>query len=318
MGEFDLIARHFARPTPQALLGPGDDCALVQPSPGYELAVTTDMLVEGTHFLAGTDPRDLGWKTLAVNLSDLAAMGAKPRWVLLAGSLPAADEAWLAPFAEGFHACAQAFGVDLIGGDTTRGPLNLCVTAMGEVPAGQALRRSGACLHDDIWISGHVGLANLGLHQLLGQLELPQRWQRLCIKRLQAPQPRIALGLALRSLAHAAIDISDGLLADLGHVARASGLQARVVLNQLPHLPEGVARAEALDALLAGGDDYELCFTAPTSQRLALGCTAADLDLPLWRIGYMDAASPVGDVLLLGPDEEVIEWSRQGYDHFSA
>lgn len=317
MGEFDLIARYFARSTPGARLGPGDDCALVEPGPGLELAVTTDMLVEGTHFLPGTDPHDLGWKTLAVNLSDLAAMGARPRWVLLALSLPAADEAWLAAFAEGLHACAREFGVDLIGGDTTCGPLNLCVTAIGEVPAGQALRRSGAREGDDIWISGQPGLAALGLAQLQGRLELPPRWRPLCIKRLQAPRPRVQLGQALRPLAHAAIDVSDGLLADLGHIARASNLQARLILNQLPHLPAGVDRAAALDALLAGGDDYELCFTAPASQRLALGCIATDLDVPLWRIGRMEATNPLGAVLLMDADGQVIPRERQGYDHFA-
>ncbi len=317
MGEFDLIARDFARSTPGAILGPGDDGALVQPGPGLELAVTTDMLVEGTHFLPGTDPRDLGWKTLAVNLSDLAAMGARPRWGLLALSLPSADEAWLAAFAEGLHACAREFDVDLIGGDTTRGPLNLCVTAIGEVPAGQALRRNGAREGDDIWISGQPGLAALGLAQLQGRLDLPPRWQPLCIKRLQAPRPRVQLGQALRLLAHAAIDVSDGLLADLGHIARSSNLQARLILNQLPHLPAGVDRATALDALLAGGDDYELCFTAPASQRLALGCLATDLDVPLWRIGRMEAANPLGAVLLMDADGQVIPWDRQGYDHFA-
>lgn len=317
MGEFDLIARYFARSTPGAILGPGDDGALVQPGPGLELAVTTDMLVEGTHFLPGTDPRDLGWKTLAVNLSDLAAMGARPRWGLLALSLPSADEAWLAAFAEGLHACAREFDVDLIGGDTTRGPLNLCVTAIGEVPAGQALRRNGAREGDDIWISGQPGLAALGLAQLQGRLDLPPRWQPLCIKRLQAPRPRVQLGQALRLLAHAAIDVSDGLLADLGHIARSSNLQARLILNQLPHLPAGVDRATALDALLAGGDDYELCFTAPASQRLALGCLATDLDVPLWRIGRMEAANPLGAVLLMDADGQVIPWDRQGYDHFA-
>jgi len=189
LGEFDLIARYFARATPQAVLGPGDDCALVQPAAGMDLALTTDLLVEGTHFLPGTDPHDLGWKTLAVNLSDLAAMGARPRWALLALCLPAAEEAWLAAFAGGFHACAREFGVDLIGGDTTRGPLNLCVTAIGEVPAGQALRRSGAKAGDDIWISGQPGLAALGLTHLQGGLELPPRWQARCIERLQAPGP---------------------------------------------------------------------------------------------------------------------------------
>lgn len=317
MGEFDLIARYFVRPTPSASLGPGDDCALVQPRPGMELACTTDMLVEGIHFLPDTDPRALGWKTLAVNLSDLAAMGAQPRWALLAVSLPSAEAAWLAAFAEGLHDCARTFGVDLIGGDTTRGPRNLCVTAIGEVPVGQALRRSGAQPGDDIWISGQPGLAALGLAQLQGRLELPPSWRSRCIERLQSPRPRVLLGAALRPVAHAAIDISDGLLADLGHIARASGLQARLALEQLPSLPDGVARHVALDALLAGGDDYELCFTAPANQRLTLGCIAADLDVPLTRIGHMTTANPLGEVLLIDAEGAVLPWPRQGYDHFA-
>jgi thiamine-monophosphate kinase len=321
MGEFDLIARYFCRDTPQTMLGPGDDGALIQPSPGMELAVTTDMLVSGVHFLPDTDPHDLGWKTLAVNLSDLAAMGAQPRWALLAGSLPAADETWLAPFAAGFHACAETFHVDLIGGDTTCGPLNLCVTAIGELPAGYALRRDGAKDGDDIWISGQVGLAALGLRCLQGRLNLPEPLRRLCVKRLQAPQPRVGLGLALRFLAHAAIDISDGLLADLGHIARRSGLEACLTLDRFPRLPKGADRAEALEAFLSGGDDYELCFTASPENRFSLGRVAADLDLPLWRVGSLFAASDatlVGHVRLLGPDGENIEWKNRGYDHFCA
>ena len=176
--EFALIDRYFARPTPQAVLGPGDDCALLAPSPGMELAITTDMLVSGTHFLPDTDPHQLGWKTLAVNVSDLAAMGANPRWVLLAGSLPRADEVWIAAFADGLFACAKRYGVDLVGGDTTRGPLNLCITALGEVPAGEALRRDGAQDGDDLWVSGQPGLAALGLAHLQGQLRAPARVSR--------------------------------------------------------------------------------------------------------------------------------------------
>ncbi|MBN9424252.1 MAG: thiamine-phosphate kinase, partial [Candidatus Accumulibacter sp.] len=184
-GEFDLIARYFARPTPSAVLGPGDDCALLAPAPGMELAVTTDMLVVGTHFFADTDPRQLGWKTLAVNVSDLAAMGAVPRWALLAGSLPSADEDWLAAFADGLFACAKRYGVELVGGDTTRGPLNLCVTALGEVPAGRALRRDGARVGDDVWVSGQPGLAALGLAQLRGQADLPAALKTRCLAALQ-------------------------------------------------------------------------------------------------------------------------------------
>lgn len=255
-GEFALIDRYFARPTPSAVLGPGDDCALIATSPGMQLAVTTDMLVAGTHFLPDTDPLNLGWKALAVNLSDLAAMGAKPRWATLAGALPAVDEPWIAKFAEGFFACAAAHGVDIVGGDTTRGPLNLCITALGEVAPGQALRRDGAKAGDLIYVSGRPGLASLGLAHLQGKLELPEPWRRLCQTALEKPRPRVALGLRLLGLASAAIDVSDGLLADLGHIAKRSGMAAAVKLVQLPHLPKGAAydsipRALALDCQLA-------------------------------------------------------------------
>jgi len=320
-GEFALIDRYFARPTPSAVLGPGDDCALLQPSPGMQLAVTTDMLVAGTHFLPDTDPKNLGWKALAVNLSDLAAMGAKPRWVTLAGALPAVDEAWIGKFAEGFFACASEYGVDVIGGDTTRGPLNLCVTAMGEVAPGQALRRDGAQPGDQIWVSGRPGLASLGLALLQGRIELPEPWPRLCIGALEKPRPRVALGLALRGVASAAIDVSDGLLADLGHIAERSGCAAAVKLVQLPHLPKGesydaVLRKMALECQLTGGDDYELCFTAPAAQHLALGRIAADLELPLWCIGEM-TAGPAGTVTVLDPDDKPVEFESKGYDHFA-
>ena len=222
-GEFDLINKYFARPTPSAVLGPGDDCALIAPTPGKQLAVTTDMLVAGTHFLPDTNPRNLGWKALAVNISDLAAMGAQPRWVTLAGALPAVNEPWIAAFAEGFFACAAEYGVDVIGGDTTKGPLNVCVTAIGEVEPGQALRRNGAQAGDQIWVSGRPGLASLGLAYLQDKVKLPEPWPRLCVSALEKPRPRVALGLALNGIASSAIDVSDGLLADLGHIAERSG-----------------------------------------------------------------------------------------------
>ncbi|HRE16515.1 MAG TPA: thiamine-phosphate kinase [Rhodocyclaceae bacterium] len=316
--EFDLIARHFTRPTPGAVLGPGDDCALIAPSPGMQLAITTDMLVAGTHFLPDTDPERLGWKTLAVNLSDLAAMGAQARWATLAGSLPQADETWIAAFTRGLFACAERYDIDLIGGDTTRGPLNLCVTAIGEVAPGAALRRDGAQVNDDIWVSGKPGMAGLGLAQLQGKVELPEPWKKLCIAALEKPQPRMALGLALRGVASAAIDVSDGLLADLGHIAERSQLAAAVHLTQLPHLPKGIARALALDCQLAGGDDYELCFTAAPAQRLAIGQIAADLELPLWCIGEMRAGEgeAAGTVTVYDPDDNPVTFDHTGYDHF--
>ena len=315
-GEFDLIARYFARPTPQAVLGPGDDCALLAPSSGMELAITTDMLVSGTHFLPDTDPFQLGWKSLAVNLSDLAAMGAKPRWVLLAGSLPSADETWIAAFSNGFFACTERYGVDLVGGDTTRGPLNLCITALGEVPTGAALRRSGAQAGDDLWVSGQPGLAALGLAQLQNRIKLPEALATRCIASLQRPLPRVELGQALlnRQLAHAAIDISDGLLADLGHIAERSRVDAEVFETQLPYLPVGADPKAARNAQLAGGDDYELVFTAPLEKRHELAKLAAQLDLPLWRIGRIIEGK--GEVRLLDQNGQSIPVQQKGFDHF--
>lgn len=316
--EFDLIARYFARPTPQAVLGPGDDCALLAPAAGMELAVTTDMLVSGTHFLPDTDPFQLGWKTLAVNLSDLAAMGAKPRWVTLAGSLPAADEIWLAAFADGLFACARRYAVDLVGGDTTRGPLNLCLTALGEVPAGTALRRDAAQVDDDLWVSGQPGLAALGLAHLRAQTHLSEALARRCIAALQKPLPRVELGLALREkgLAHAAIDVSDGLLADVGHLAERSQLAVEVYATQLPCLPAGAPPGTARQAQLSGGDDYELAFSAPVAKRHALAALAISLDLPLWRIGRFVAGTPAPEVRLLDENGVTVPVTHQGFDHF--
>jgi thiamine-monophosphate kinase len=315
--EFDLIARYFARPTPQAVLGPGDDCALLAPSPGMELAITTDMLVAGVHFLPDTDPGQLGWKTLAVNLSDLAAMGARPRWALLAGSLPEADEAWIAAFAAGLFACAKRYGVDLVGGDTTRGPLNLCITALGEVPAGKALRRDGAQAGDDLWVSGQPGLAALGLAQLQGKTQLPAALSTRCISALQRPLPRIELGLALQGegLANAAVDVSDGLLADLGHILERSGVAAEVFGTQLPYLPPGADPVLARQCQLAGGDDYELVFAAAPAKRLELAELAARLDLPLWRFGRIIAGT-AGELSLLDENDQPLPIDRKGFDHF--
>lgn len=324
-GEFALIDRYFARPTPSAVLGPGDDCALVQPTPGKQLAVTTDMLVAGIHFLPDTDPRKLGWKALAVNLSDLAAMGATARWVTLAGALPAAEAAWIERFADGFFACAKEYGVDVIGGDTTRGPLNLCVTALGEVEPGRALRRDGARPGDQVWVSGRPGLAALGLAQLQGRVSLPEPWPRLCIAALEKPRPRLALGQALVGLASAAIDVSDGLLADLGHIAERSACAAAVRLVQLPQLRDLVGSGErydadlrrlALDCQLAGGDDYELCFTVPAARSPEVAALAAALELPLWPIGEMVAGTP-GTVEVFDPDGQPVDIARRGYDHFA-
>lgn len=295
MNEFELIERFFARAprSPSVHLGVGDDAALMGARPGWELAVTVDMLVAGRHFLPDTDPEGLGHKTLAVNLSDLAAMGAVPRWALLACALPAADPAWLEAFARGFLRLAETHGVDLVGGDTTRGPLNLCVTLIGEVPAGTALLRSGARPGDDIYVSGRVGEAAFALAADVGELAPGAAFLAHCRVRLDRPEPRVALGSALRGVASAALDVSDGLVGDLGHILERSGVGAVIDLATLPRAGEvdtwlaGAARAPALRCLLAGGDDYELCFTAPPAARARIAAMASEQSIALTRIGHI-------------------------------
>ncbi len=312
--EFDLIARYFTRPAPQAALGVGDDAALIRLAPGMELAVSADMLTAGTHFFPDADPRSLGWKALAVNVSDLAAMGAQPRWATLALALPAIEESWLAAFSEGFFACAERYGVDLVGGDTTRGPLTLCVQIMGEVPAGSALRRDAAQNGDDIWVSGRLGEAALALAMLNGQLagEVDVK-----VDALHKPTPRAELGLALRGVAHAAIDISDGLLADLGHILERSGCGAELQFDAIPRSPAVDAvldTALGRRCLLAGGDDYELCFTASPQSRESIAEVGRRLDLPLTRIGRIEA---IPGLVLKDSHGRPVTVERAGYDHFA-
>ncbi len=294
--EFDLIERFFRRPAPGAVLGVGDDCALMQVGAGMDLAVSADMLVEGRHFFAGADPFRLGHKALAVNLSDMAAMGATPRWATLALALPDACPDWLAPFSEGLFALAAAFGVDVVGGDTTRGPRNICIQIMGEIPRGEALRRDGAKVDDDVWVSGELGGAALALAHLKGQIRLDPADFDHCRARLEAPAPRVAVGIALRRIARSAIDISDGLVGDLGHIAERSRLGAVVELARLPRslaLERWRDHPVARHALLAGGDDYELCFTASPAMRGPVGEAADAAGVPLTRIGRMQAGSGV-------------------------
>ncbi|MBI4754723.1 MAG: thiamine-phosphate kinase [Betaproteobacteria bacterium] len=317
--EFDLIRRHFTRPVSHTVLGVGDDGAIVRPGAGMDLVVSTDMLVAGTHFLADSDPAALGWKALAVNLSDLAAMGAQPRWALLAAALPAADEVWIGAFAGGFFDCAARFGVDVIGGDTTRGPLNLAPTVFGEVPRDEALRRCGAHTGDDIWVSGRPGLAALGLAHLQGRATLAPPARDACLSALHRPQPRVALGLALRGVASAAIDVSDGLLADLGHILEASELGADVHHADLPWPGDEAFGADPElvgECLLAGGDDYELLFTAAPSQREAVAAIGVKLGLPLTRIGAV-RSTRAGELRLLDASGRALPFARRGFDHFA-
>ncbi|MDO9466281.1 MAG: thiamine-phosphate kinase [Thiobacillus sp.] len=316
--EFDLIARHFTRATPGAVLGVGDDCALLAPTPGMQLAVSTDMLLEGRHFSPQDSPAGLGHKSLAVNLSDLAAMGATPRWATLSIALPEANDAWLTAFARGFFRIADQHGIELVGGDTIRGALTLSITVIGEVPPGQALRRDGAQAGDDVWVSGTLGAAALALAYRQGRLFMEQIDAAKVLPALYLPTPRIELGIALRGIASSAIDISDGLLGDLGHILERSQVGAVVEFAALPTLPvaqsylhEKVAR----DCVLAGGDDYELCFTAPAERRDAVQAAAESAGVAVTRIGRITAEPGLA---VLGTDGAPLTIDHTGYDHFAA
>jgi thiamine-monophosphate kinase len=316
--EFDLIARHFTRPAGNAVLGVGDDCALVDVSNGMDLAVSTDTMVSGTHFFADVDPETLGHKALAVNLSDMAAMGAMPYWAMLALTVPAVNDEWLAKFAKGFFDLAEEFGVSLIGGDTTKGPLTVTVTIMGEVPAGAALRRSGARVGNDIWVSGNLGDAALAVAHRRGRIRLSEGDYIEAVMRLYEPMPRVRLGQALRGLATSAIDISDGLLADVRHICELSNVGAVVEAERLPVSPIGakhIGTADGLHAVVAGGDDYELCFTAPPNARESIEDLVDMLGVPLTRIGAIREGSGVS---LVAADGEAIKVDGGGYDNFVA
>ena len=303
MGEFDLIERFFKRAARRAVLGIGDDCALMQAPAGSHMAISTDMLVQGRHFFADVDPRTLGHKALAVNLSDLAACGAEPMGFTMALALPHIEERWLAAFAEGLFTLADSHGCELIGGDTTSGPLNICITVFGSVPApagqSQALLRSGAHPGDDIYVSGQLGDARLALEAMQGKLSLPPALLQATRQRLEEPSPRIALGMALRGLASAAMDLSDGLVGDLGHLLKASQvgatLNTEAVLERLcarthsDWAGAGVSHTQALHCVLSGGDDYELLFTAPPTARSAILAAAQRCATPVSCIGQIES-----------------------------
>lgn len=325
MAEFDLIARIRARATTRAdvALGIGDDAALLQPPPGEQLAVTADTLNDGVHFPHEAVPAGIGWKSLAVNLSDLAAMGARPLWCTLSLSLPAADEDFVDAFLDGFLALAAQHQVALVGGDITRGPLSIAVTAIGSVPAGQALRRDAAVAGDDIWVTGTPGDAGgaLGLWRD-GRLDVTCEDDRgdegFLRRRMARPEPRVAMGLALRGVAHACVDLSDGLLPDLGHVCARSGTGARLHLDDLPAspalarlYPEATARARWQ---LLGGDDYELCLTAAAGCRDAVAAAARAAGVQASRIGRVVEGEGVEVV-----DAQGRPWPvpGRGFEHFA-
>ncbi|MCX7660479.1 MULTISPECIES: thiamine-phosphate kinase [Caldimonas] len=315
MGEFELIARHFARPVRRAVLGVGDDCALLSLSPGQQLATSTDLLVEGRHFLSTVDPQRLGHKALAVNLSDLAACGARPLAFTLSLALPQADEQWLAGFARGLFALADAHGCELVGGDTTRGPLAINISIFGELPAGQALLRSGARPGDDVYVSGCLGDARLALEVFRGTANVPgEAFERVRLA-MECPQPRVALGLALRGVASSAIDLSDGLLGDFGHVLQRSGCGACLEVDAVPRSAELAAQPLALQRLctLAGGDDYELLFTAAPAQRQAVAQASRAAGVAVSRIGRIE---PEPGLRLVDAQGQPVPNVWTSFDHF--
>lgn len=321
MGEFELIQRFFQSrsqaPAAAVPVGIGDDCAVLSATPGAQWLVSSDMLVEGRHFLSTVAPERLGHKALAVNLSDLAACGATPRAFTLALALPRADAAWLEGFANGLLALAQAHGIALVGGDTTAGPLNICITVMGEAPAGQALLRSGARAGDDLYVSGSLGDARLALEAFRGSVSLSGEDFETARLAMECPQPRVALGQALRGLAHSAIDVSDGFVGDLGHVLARSGLGATVQADVLPRGPALARQAPELQRLctLSGGDDYELIFSAPPAARAAVQAASAASATPVTCVGRLEAEP---GLRLLDAQGRSIDWRVASFDHFKA
>lgn len=316
--EFNLIARYFTRPAKRAVLGIGDDCALVKISAGCEFAISTDTLVESIHFFPHADAEKLGHKSLAVNLSDLAAMGATPRYVTLALTLPTIDDPWLAAFSRGFFSLADEFDVELIGGDTTRGPLSITLTVMGEIEAGRALRREGAAAGDDIWVSGTLGGAALALMHMQTKIPLQPNIFARVEDRLHCPQPRVTLGQMLIGVASAAIDISDGLVADLRHICERSKLSAVIERDLLPLAsPLMSLRADMRDeCVLSGGDDYELCFTAPVAARAEIEIAGAKCGVAVTRVGSMKMLDANQLVKVIDESGQDVSPKKSGFDHF--
>jgi len=323
MGEFDLIKRFFTRdavlaPQPGVAVGIGDDCAVLAPTPGMQWLVSTDMLVEGRHFLSTVAPERLGHKSLAVNLSDLAACGATPRAFTLALAMPRVDEVFLEGFARGLFALADAHGIALVGGDTTAGPLNICITVMGEAPAGAALLRRGGQAGDDLYVSGRLGDARLALETFRGtlMLETGAEFEQARLA-MECPAPRVALGQALRGIAHSAIDVSDGFAGDLGHILSRSGLGATVRVDELPRSALLARQPLALQRLctLTGGDDYELIFSAPVQARTAVLAAAAESATLVTRVGQLDAAP---GLRLLDRGGQLLREDLASFDHFKS
>ena len=317
MKEFDFIKRYLQTGTDKdVVLGIGDDAAIVRPREGFDLCFSSDMLLKDKHFFADVKPEDLAWKVLAVNISDMAAMGAIPRWVLLSAALPQLDDVWLERFCSSFFDLARKFGITLIGGDTIKGDMVFNVTIIGELPKGRALKRNAAAVGDDVWVSGHIGMAAAALNCRLKQCVLPDDVFAVCEQKLLRPEPRVELGLALLPVAHAAQDVSDGLAQDLGHMLPASGVGAEIFADKLPSLSvlkDILPCSQWLSYTLAGGDDYELVFTASESCRESVLAAAERCGVPVTRIGKINGECRLK---ILDSDGRELKLHSSGFDHF--
>ncbi|HBO18783.1 MAG TPA: thiamine-phosphate kinase [Methylophilaceae bacterium] len=311
--EFEIIERYFKKKMKQTALGVGDDAAMIHVRNNYQLAISSDMLIENIHFLKNTNPSHLGWKSLAVNLSDIAAMGAIPKWATLSISLPKINHTWLKKFSKGFFKCADKFGIDLIGGDTTKGPLSISITIMGESKKDEALLRSGAKINDDIWVTGQLGLASMGLANLQGQLKLPPRIKMKCIRALEIPTPKTFLGSYLSRYANSCIDISDGLIQDLRHILKASKVGASLLLNDIP-CEKFIHTSKQYQFVLNGGDDYELLFTAAKKNRPFIKKIAKKTNTPVTMIGNITKKKALN---ILSEQGKSIKFNPKGFDHFA-
>lgn len=311
--EFEIIERYFKKKMKQTALGVGDDAAMIHVRNNYQLAISSDMLIENIHFLKNTNPSHLGWKSLAVNLSDIAAMGAIPKWATLSISLPKINHTWLKKFSKGFFKCADKFGIDLIGGDTTKGPLSISITIMGESKKDEALLRSGAKINDDIWVTGQLGLASMGLANLQGQLKLPPRIKMKCIRALEIPTPKTFLGSYLSRYANSCIDISDGLIQDLKHILKASKVGASLLLNDIP-CEKFIHTSKQYQFVLNGGDDYELLFTAAKKNRPFIKKIAKKTNTPVTMIGNITKKKALN---ILSEQGKSIKFNPKGFDHFA-
>jgi thiamine-monophosphate kinase len=311
--EFEIIERYFKKKMKQTALGIGDDAAIINVQKNHQLVISSDMLIETIHFLKNTNPSHLGWKSLAVNLSDIAAMGAKPKWATLSISLPKINHVWLKKFSEGFFKCANQFGIDLVGGDTTKGPLSISITIMGEIKKNQSLLRSGAKINDDIWVTGQLGLASMGLASLQGKLKLAPSLKVKCIKALEMPTPKVSLGYHLSRYTNSCIDISDGLIQDLNHILKASKVGATLLLNDIP-CEKFIHTSKQYQFVLNGGDDYELLFTAPKKNRSYIKKIAKKTNTVVNIIG---AITYKKDLKIVNAQGKSLTFDLMGFDHFA-